>query len=345
MKKISKRILYAIPLMIGIVLIYGIFSGKLDERVNRAKAKLDEKKTDTVQNDTSPGDVEGGGTGETSLPEGKIALKENFMWEIPPRVDEYDPENKISGNYVYGSTLEEQQYKTKCGKEQNDIDMKEKIPAELKGDQIFNKEKMIQWGETFEIKYNQLTCKYDNPVIRDDLAGLDEKYYSYDKELLLDKLDADGKLQNVSIWEWNEDREHTNVRVKLVMFDITITPHSNWVTECEVVPELLYLEEKNGALFSIDDEKKYYNRSGELHVIHDRPIYYDLGLYDFETAGINEDIYYCPMRKGEIINFTVGYLVPEELLDYAYVVYNPDCHRATDYSYNTRDIAIKKLMD
>ena len=338
MKRVIRRIIYITPLLMGVMLIYGIFTGELEKKVNEVKLKIDERKasSDKKEDTYNKRDNE-----EATLPDGKISIKENFTWDIPPRVDEYDPDNKLPGNYMYGYTKEEIQYQEKLGYKQCEYDEKVKLPEELKGHNIFNKEKMIEFGEEFEIKFNKLKCKYENLIIREDFLGLDKEYYSYDKEILLSKLDADGKLQNVSLWKDNQ--EIKNVDVKLVMFDVAIVPSSEWVTECEVVPWIYYLQEKNGALVELDSF--YYREHGELGVVEDRPIYFDLGLYDFDTAGINDMIYHCPMRKGETVTFTVGYLIPEELMDNAYIIYNTDCWPATDYSYNTKDIAILKITD
>ena len=51
------------------------------------------------------------------------------------------------------------------------------------------------------------------------------------------------------------------------------------------------------------------------------------------------------MRKGEVIKFKVGYIIPVELMDEAYFVYNSDHFTSTDYSYSTEDIAIFKVSE
>lgn len=333
--KIFKKILYCIPLFIGILIVYGAVSGKLQSYMEKAKGKLEEVREEKDGKETG---------GEEKDPEGKISLTDNFKWKVRPMVEEYDPKNKIGRNAVYGYTVEEDQYQEHLYQKQYELNRK--TPEEFQGDSVFNKEKMIPWGEAFDIDFVQVTGIYDNYTIREDFTGLDARYYVYDKDLLLSHLDGNGRLKEISMWSWDGDVEIKNPEIKLVMFDITLTPHSDWVTEFEAVPQVHYLEEKGEALVPLRNDRLYYSRHGELDVTSEdgRPIYFDLGLYDFEKVGMFENPYVCPMRKGETVKFTVGYLIPEKLMDYAYFVFNPDCNISTDYSYATRDIVIVKAV-
>lgn len=340
MKKLVKKIIYIIPLCLGIIIMYGAFSGKLHKVIDEINKKNQENK---VQNEAEISTDE---TEKKVLPPGKIALKENFSWMTYPLVDEYDPENKIAKGFVYGYTYEEHNYLNKLGDEQNDIDYNSNLPDSLKGQDIFNKDYLMNFGEEFEIKNHLFTGVYDNFEIKDNMLGLDIEYITLDKEQFANKLDENGKLKDVSMKRLCDGDVIENPELKFITFDIKLIPHSEWVTEWEVVPEIIYLEEKDGALREIEFQRLYMEEYGDLEITNTydtRADYYDLGLYDFDTAGRNEDIYSCPMRKGEVIEFKVGYIIPVEMIDYAYIIYNPDCHRATEFSYLTTDMVLIKI--
>lgn len=336
-----KKIIYIIPLVIGALVIYGAFSGKLQKHVNNAKLKIDEAVSDMNE------DKNGNSTDETeTIPEGKICLTDYFNdWENKPLVEEYDPDNKIGKNEVYGITKNESKYHEELYNKQTKITEATKIPSECVGSQMYNKEKILKWGSTFEINYTQMTCTYDNLAIRDDFKGLDSSYYMDGKSALLSLLDGNDKINNYSMYKCADDSEIKNPPCKLVTFDITIIPHSEWVTDCVAVPYMDFLKDEGKVLSNYLSSDRYYCKSGELNIVNEYPIYDSLGLYDVDTAGTEELIYNCSMRKGEDIHFTVGYIVPVELLDDAYLVFNPDCYSATDYSYATDDIAIFKIKE
>ena len=334
-KNLFKKTVYIIPLIAGIFVMYGALSGNLQKEIYSVKDKYEEivliNKKDN-NNET-----------EKEIPTGKINLYEWFdNWSMKPSVETYDPENKIGFNDVYGMTYEEYSYRNEMYREQDKITSFMDIPSEYRGSGILNKEKILDWDTYFKIKFNQATYEYSNLVIRDDFNGLDSDYYNEEKYKLLSMLDENEKLTGATMVNWETDEIITDVECKLLMFDITITPQSDWVTEAVSVPELKFLKAKGDAL---EYFYKYYTKHSELNIVAEYPIYYDLGLYDAETAGVDENIYVCPMRKGEVIKFRVGYIVPLELINYAYFVFNPNCYTATDFSYATDDIAIFKVTE
>lgn len=324
-----KKVIYFIPLLVALLVIYGAVSGKLQIFIEKSKDKFEENIPSEKNNHENP------------IPAGRIVLREYFdNWDVEPLVEEYNPDNKIAKNLVYGRTMDESSHITEHYKRQEKMTGETKIPTEYLGSDIYNKGVIKKWGESFEIDYTEATYKYDNVIVRDDFVGLDSKYYTENKEQLLNCLDNEGKLVDTVMVSMEDGKEIRDVPCKLVMFDITIKPESEWVIEAETVPELQFLNENGDALEKITE---YCGKYGELDITNARPIYYDLGLYDVETAGVNEDIYNYPMRKGEEVNFKVGYIVPIELLDSAYLVYNPDCYIATEYSYAAQDMAIYKI--
>lgn len=323
------KILYFVPLFVGICIMYGALSGKLqyyiDSSKNMSQSLLEsDSEDDTVQ-----------------IPAGKINLYEWFdEWITKPLVEVYDPDNKIPRNYMYGFTQNENTYYRDLYNRQQKITNEAKIPKEYIGSEIFNKDKIKEWDEQFEIKHTQASYEYSNLVIKDDFSGLDSNFYTEYKQQLLEGLDENGKLSNGTLISWEDGTEITNVQCKLVMFDITIIPHSDWVVEGIAVPELKFLVEDGNAL---KYAYKYYSKYGELNITGRYPIYYDLGLYNVDTASVNDFIYYYPMRKGEEIKFRVGYIVPVEMMDIAYFIFNPDMYITTNFSYATDDIAIFKI--
>lgn len=330
LRRIIKKSLYIVPLILGLFALYGAMSGKIQEYIESGKQEYENvKKVSSTKEDSIVQEI----------PSGKIDLLEWFNnWDVKPIVEVYDPENKIAKNGVYGVTSIENSYVTDLYKKQEKLAISSKIPSEFMGSGIFNKEKIQKWGTFFENKNANATYEYSNFVIRDNFIGLDSKYYTDNK--LINMLDENGKLVGSSMSNMENREVVTNVECKLVTFNIKITPHSDWVTERVAVPSLFFLREKGNAL---EYANNYCGIYGELDITACYPIYYDLGLYDIESAGINENIFCCPMRKGEEITFSVGYIVPNELMDNAYFVFNPDCYTATDYSYATEDIAIFKV--
>lgn len=333
--KCVKKIIYIIPLIIGGLVVYGAISGKTQEKITSIKDKIE------VTDKADINEVEK--KIEVEMPDGKINLYEWFgEWSEKPLVEVYDPENKIPKNNIYGVTMDERVYIDDLYKEQYKTSISKKMPSEFIGSAIYNKDKIFKWNSKFEIKYNKATYEYSNLDIKDDFVGLDSKFYTEYKYKLIEKLDKNGKLTGASMLDFNTNEKIENVECKLVMFDVTITPHSEWVAERIAVPELLFLKEEGNAL---KRSYKYYCSYGELDIVDCYPIYYDLGLYDIDTIGSNDIIYYCPMRKGEVIKFKVGYIIPVELMDEAYFVYNSDHFTSTDYSYSTEDIAIFKVSE
>lgn len=337
MNKIIKKVAFILPLIIGIVLAYCSFSGKLDNLIKNAKEKAEEVLEDDndevihVQADEN----------------GVISLGDNWEWDIKPSVDEYDCNNKIAKNLVYGITVAEMKHRQKCYDEQTTYNENNNIPDNLKIDGVYRKDEVIEEGEEFVNNFYLIKGKYDNVRFCEDIGELDAQYFGKCKNYLMNNIDENGKIKDTILVEHadlNREEKDVVTGLNLITLDITITSESEWVYEYWITPTLVMLKEKNDVLLYSEsvDNKGYYFKEDELEEYTYNPVYLDLGLYDMSNHG-NETPYLYPMRKGESITFKVGYLVPDVVLDNAYLKFDPMCTSATEESYNAQDRILFKL--
>ncbi|MBQ3545116.1 MAG: hypothetical protein IJA34_09045 [Lachnospiraceae bacterium] len=234
-------------------------------------------------------------------------LKMKFEWCEFPEVKDYDINNKVAKNGCYGYTTAEADEEGLISKEVYYYDKEHELPIELQGQGIFNKEVVYQSGSEFELKEEGLLGKVENIKVQEDISEYDEKYF-------FDVNSVNEKLKNNKVF---------------VTADIELKSSTNWVTESDVVPKLIYLSDNGEYLKEIDDGVEGYAR----------PDYYDLGFYDLDTE---ENCFLYPMRRGESVSFKVGYIVDRDKMDNAYMYYRAAASADINNSYNNiYDVLVK----
>lgn len=366
MKKLLKKTIYIIPLIIAVALVVGIATGKLDKGVNKAKHYVEESKEDKGASssednfDKTNSDISSETDDlepEKEIPAGKINLLEYFTWIGKPKVEVFDPENRIIGERVYGMTKEEEKYSIELEKKQEEYNKANPIPKELKGILCFNKDRLLDYGESYYIEEIKTTVTYSNFEVRDNFNGLESKYFTehdIDREEFIKKLDADGKLSNCCYYKYYggnngiNDVKVENVDYRLVMFDINLKCDCEWVVEKDVVPWLYYLEEVETGKALTEVTPRIYGETGQgngnVDIAYFLPKYLD--IVD-NMPELDEDPRFYPMRKGDDITFRVGYIVPVDYMDKAYLIFDKNGNyntNTTEYSYNTQNYILMKLI-
>ena len=222
-------------------------------------------------------------------------LKMKFEWSKFPEVEDYDIDNKVAKNGCYGRTTAEGNHRGLVYKEVYFYDKEHELSTELQGKGIYNKENIYSEGETFELKSECLNGEIKNIQLQKDINGYNQEYF----------------------FDINLVNEAINNNKVFITADIELRSTSNWVTESDIVPSLIYLSDEGEYLKVIENEKKEEVEQEISEKV--RPVYYDLGFYDLNTE---ENCFLYPMRKGESVNFKVGYLVDVDKLDNAYLHYD-----------------------
>lgn len=336
MKSTIKHIIHILPIIIAAILLYGAVTGKITKIISYTKNVTKDKSDDITEEET------------VSLPPGKINLIDNFRWTSKPMVDEYDPDNRQKFQ-VYGETVMEGEWNKKCEKELEKYRENIDLPKEKQG-YVFNTDIVKNIGEEFELIKSKRKVTITNVTVNE---VVDEKYL--DKEKLLVDFDEfkgflneDGRFSGCNIrWFENNKKKNKENDVKLywVVADINVKAESEWVDCGDIVPSLEYLYKDDDVMRLADKsymmEGEWENQIGEDSGV----VYVDLGLYDF--SDINQRILGYPMRKGDQVTFQAAYVIPEEMLDYAYLWYecpdggNEENVHVDDYYTNIYDVLVK----
>lgn len=319
-KKIIKKILYILPLLLGCAVIYGICSGKLGNKIKDVRNAIDEGKNKRTEDHKK--------NGNTSYPPGKISLKGTFKWYIEPGVDKYDPEHKLPKNGIYGITIDEHDWWEQCAKELQEYNNNHPLSSAQAGEAKYNHGQVVSAGETFELKCDHLTGVFKNITVSSQLSDVEDQYFLHNNaEEIRSCLDAEGNLGEMMITRksMSEDNnivtEEVASKVYFVTAEITLKSSCEWVQESGIVPKIQYLID-NGDVITPVSNVIFIPEGDQVSGFNDVALYYDLGFYDFSEPGnINEIVYNYPMRKNEEITFKVGYIIPEEFLDNAYLYY------------------------
>ena len=355
MKMIYKKILYILPLIIAIAIVVGIATGKLDKDVDKVKEYVEETNKDEGASDKENFD-ESSKINEQKpdkeIPAGKINLLEYFTWIDKPKVEVFDPENRILGmSSVYGMTREEEKYHIELIDKQEKYNKVNPIPDNLKGNWIHNKERLLSYGESYYIEAIKATVTYSKFEVKDGFKGLDSKYITeYDgisREEFEKKLDKDSKLSNMCYYKKyagiKEGEKVENAEYKLVMFEINIKCDCEWVILTDIVPLIYYLEEDKTGKALVNMEPNIYGDTESIDIACFLPKYLD--IVD-NMPEIDEDPRFYPMRKGDDITFRVGYLVPVDYMDNAYLWFDKNGYPVSgdENRYNEQNYILMKLI-
>lgn len=240
-------------------------------------------------------------------PGGIYDLVNKFEWITKPSEKDYDPNNKVANKGCYGYTTAESNMRGEISKEIYFYDKENSLLDELKGEFVYNKANVYNIGDEFELKAESLNGFISNVEVVEDISKLNETYF-FDLEEVKKELD--------------------NNKV-LVTLDINLHSYGNWITESDIVPVLMYLSDNGEYLKVIED--------GVNEEI--RPVYYDLGFYDFTDT---EECFLYPMRNDEKVEFKVGYIIDENKVDNAYLYYKSYGSDDIENSYNKiYDVLVK----
>ena len=331
-----KKVIAIIPLIIGVLLLYGIISGNMEEWIHSVGSNVNTKKT--VEHTYDVGVINN--------------YKEAFDWYegAVPYADVYDPDNKVGETYFYyGITVDETKWYTSCYNEDIKYNSEHKLTKKYSGMEKYNPDKLVNIGEEFERKYVCADSVINKVELLDTLSECDRRYYLCDgREGILPSLREDGTLNNPIIYDL-QGNQLSNQKFKFVKVEISLSSKSEWVQEIQVVPKLHYFQNSNDILDDSGNEVHYYINSGDngdvIYSFTGYPIYQDVGYFDnsLENSNSIDELHY-PMRKGESITYNVIYVVPEEYINNAYLVFD-DIGHTEEFSYNLTDTDIFKIIE
>lgn len=330
MKKRKIKISGIIMLAAGICAAYLIVTGKIGV-INTIQDK--KGNSDSVGNEKSE-------TYSAEVPEGIIEdYKNKFNWLEKPMAETYDPDNKIPENGVYGYSIDENMWQQECIKKVEKYKKKVKVDSDkcMETDS-YNKKSVHEMDEKIEITPYKCDITVTGMKIHNNFDGFSEKYFVDNTyEEYRGYLNGEGNVYEY-VYDDNDnlitkmlDKEHA----VFITFDIEVEAHSNWVQEMDIVPRLIRVKEDNDMLVVMP---MGYSLNNECDFEINRPIYMDIGLYDMKDYG-NMVISNVPMRKGESIKFTCGYLVPENIIKECMLTFNTAYY--TDYYYDPFRVLIK----
>lgn len=331
MKKVKSKLPGIILVLIGIMAAYLIVTGKLNENINKITDKT--HKTDTG----NKGNDEGY---SAEVPEGMIEdYPKKFNWVVEPLVDTYNPDSKIPENGVYGYTVDERMWQEECaGQVEEHLEKAVVDPDKCRETDVYNKSSVHGMNEKIDITPYKCSVTVRNMTIHDNFDGFSEEYF------MDDLYEAVNKYLNgqENVYEYVYDSEDNlttklmeNEHVRFVTFDIEVEAHGNWVQEMDIVPDLLHIKE-DGDMLAAASTGYSFNNERDFEIT--KPVYMDIGLYDLKNHD-NKVITSIPMRKGECMKFTCGYLVPEHLISECMLTFNTPYY--TDYYYDPFRVLVK----
>ena len=331
--KVIKKVSAVIPIMVAVILLYGIFSGNIEDWIHQIKST---KSTNDSAGNTYP-----------------IGVIENyrttFKWENSgePYAEVYAPDNKIGKPYLYyGVSVDECNWLESCYDEDVEYNKSHKLSEKYLGANKYNPDKVVNVGEKFTRKYMCSECTINKIDTVESLLDCESRYYLSDGRLgILPGLNERGVLENMVI----QDISGQNIQNQNLIFlniQITVESKSEWVQEVMMIPKLKFLNIDNDVLIesnnicycicSGNDRSVNYSYTGY-------PIYSDLGYFDSTLPDCEYiDEFHYPMRKGESVTYNVIYPIPEEYIDNAYLVFDDMGHQE-EFTYNFTDITIVKV--
>ena len=232
--KYMKRMVAILPMIVGIILLYGIFSGNMEKWIHTFTSARDSKKVS-----------------QKTYPIGVIEnYREAFEWYAgaEPQAEVYDPDNKTGKPYFYyGQSVNETEWYEKCYDEDVEYNNSHKLSEKYIGADKYNPDKIVGIGEQFIRKYMCAEGTVNKIDIVDALNGCEEKYYLTDGRIgILPSLNTDGMLENVEIIKGIAGKQTDNQNLKFIKVQLTMKSNSEWVQEVQVTPKLRFLMKKMG---------------------------------------------------------------------------------------------------
>lgn len=313
-KKMVVKMLYMLPVLLAGVLVFGIYTGKIESVKGVIGSRIEDKKSRKTEEDES-----------NTL--GAISIADAFEWYTEPGTEEYDPCNKIAKNGIYGITVDEREWFRQCAEKQQQYSVNHPLDGEQKGSESYNPERVVRIGKKFELVREHLTGEVKNITISTQITEEEKQYFvGNNGEMLKEYMDTEGNLLKIPVTrrylaDNNEIiTEITEEKAYFVTAEITLESSCDWVQESTVVPKIKYLKDY-GEVLGVDYEAPVPFTGEFISKFNDRALYYDLGFYDLSTPEVG-NIYAYPMRKKEEVTFKAGYIIPEDFLELAYLSYD-----------------------
>ena len=137
-------------------------------------------------------------------------------------------------------------------------------------------------------------------------------------------------------------QEFDNGNIKFASVHLSVSGYSEWIQEVDVLyPGMIFLNDE-GDLLSDNLNCVRGSKSEDIVLGLGCAFYDDLGFYDFDTC-LRYVYTSYPIRKGETVEFTVMYTVPEVYIDKAYLLYY-DAGYPVENPYNYQDLTLIKLI-
>lgn len=351
MKTIIKKILYFVPLFVGGGLFYLLVTNQLTSTIDEVLVKLHLAKPSEESNKELILESD-----KLDIPQGKIVLKDYFdEWECEPKVKEYDPDNKSKVCDAYGTTKLEWDYLGTLYDELADRNRSNPLSSEYKSEllenviTIANPDNIRNVGESFYIRAKRLKCTIDKIKIYDDfkwIKKVDRKrfFIPETRDILMSRMDKDGCIKS-----GKESDKSERANICLVVLDITYECDAPYPVEFYSGPLVDYFTKKDDKMImeNLDFYYIYESEDSDNEItVGYNPILNTDEFYDStdETIPDLQRIgwkYY--MRDGEKKSFTIAYPIPEELLDEAYFVFDPEEALAKEDCYNAVDMHLVKV--
>lgn len=344
----SKKYLFSIVLMLIIIMSSIVIRGnklnnintkKNQEKLENEDQEVEEYTIDIIREyDEAP-----------TYPPGKVEDIYNkfdyYIWLAVPEENIYDPDNRIAKNGVYGRVangrrdqilkdmwaIEDEKYEYLSDELKSSVTKLSDLPEEYKGKGKFPIECLKNQGEEFTIEEYGFLGKVSNVHSVTDISELDMdyRYFSCDMEEFKAALNNPEKC--------------------VVMADIWMKGTTEWIEESEVVPRIIYANRKEkyfevySGFYKKNEDGEENEKPWNYEPSDKYPEYYNLGLYDQNDKSEDVNVYVCSLRKEDVIEFSVAYIIEKEKLDNAYLYYGENYEISNDYYYKYGTIIPIKL--
>lgn len=335
-----KNIIGGMMLVISVMLVILILTGRLEHTFQTVKNKMIVQRTDSAGKSDKVTDEKNGEASAHSYPEPGIVIEnypDAFEWESsPPDIQVYDPDpthkNVIYG--VYGRTKAEASHFQKIYDAFDNTISHMSIEERFRGENKYNCDSLVAPNETFELPFYQIKVTYEDIEILDRLDEVQDCFFLPEviEEDLENWYHKDGTLcEGVELLEPATGHLLADQQLKFIRATIRVHADSDWVQEISYIAPLIefydsnedYLQ--NNPLFPVP----YLAKKGDsiAGFSEGYPIYIDLGFYNYnndQCRNMNQAYIRYVMRKDEEITFHVIYVCPESCLDRVYLTYGKE---------------------
>lgn len=186
------------------------------------------------------------------------------------------------------------------------------------------KDSFINIGDTIKDEINKdVNITVKDVQIKDDIKLLDSKYA--DKEYITPFVDADGKMKAYKrtkvnhgdgVNEISSFGEAKEVKKKLLYLTVVLKNTGSEKVTHNIGNVLDFMKKESDKTYSdVYWDSYVISNTPQKMANHNEPVYFDQSDYDAQS----KSFYQISMKPGEEIVCHIGYLVDEDLVDYAYL--------------------------